>query len=349
MEKNNKVLVTGGAGFFGSILSRYLKKRGYEVTIFDMYFDKLLAKKFNFYHGDLRRKKDIENCFKKSGPFKTVYHLAAMLAHDVKDKKALWHSNVNGTQNLVEVCIKNHYPKIIFTSSNCIFAKPTIKPLSEDAKPAPIEIYGKSKLRGEKILLNYKDKIASTIIRCPTIISYGRLGLLAILFEFIKDNKKIPVVGMGDNRYQFIYALDLADACLKAAKISGTQVYNIGSDEVKSLKEVYRDVINFAHSKSKIYSLPKGPAIFAMKLGHILHLSPLGPYHYRMIAENFIFDTSKIKRELHWQPTKTNSEILSFAYKYYLDNLDKIEKNQNLPAHRKKAPMGVIKVLKWLS
>jgi nucleoside-diphosphate-sugar epimerase len=272
-----------------------------------------------------------------------------MLAHDIKDKKTLWESNVKGTQNLIDVCIKNNSSKIIFTSSNCIFAKPTTKPLPEDAKPAPIEIYGKSKLVGEKILLKNKHKIDSTIIRCPTIISYGRLGLLAILFEFIKDNKKIPVIGKGDNRYQFIYALDLACACLKSSKISGTQVYNIGSDDVKSLKAVYQDVIKFANSKSKVYSLPKGPTIFAMKVGHILHISPLGPYHYRMIAESFIFDTTKIKRELNWQPTKTNSEILSFAYKYYLDNLGRIEKNQNLPAHRKKAPMGAIKILKWFS
>lgn len=345
----NKVLVTGGAGFLGSIISNFLAKKGYKVTIFDIFYDKKLAKKYNYYHGDLRQIKDIESCFKQYGPFNTVYHVAAMLAHEIKSKDTLWKSNVQGTENLIKVAIKYGQPKIIFISSNCIFAIPTTKPLPEDAVPRPIEIYGKSKLAGEKLLKKYQNRIASTIIRCPTIISYGRLGLLAILFEFIKENKKIPVVGKGNNRYQFIYALDLARACLKASQKHGSQTYNIGSDDVKPLKQVYQDVISFAHSKSHIYSLPKKPTIWAMKLAHILRISPLGPYHYRMIAENFIFDTNKIKRELNWRPTRTNSEILCYAYKYYIDNIDKIREGKNLPAHRKKTPMGAIKILKWLS
>ena len=109
---NKKVLVTGEAGFFGSILSKYLKKKGLKVVIFDIYYDKSLALKFDYFLGDLRRKKDLEKCFKKFGPFKTVYHIAAMLAHDIKEKKSLWRSNVNGTKNLIEVCLKNKSPKI---------------------------------------------------------------------------------------------------------------------------------------------------------------------------------------------------------------------------------------------
>lgn len=85
------------------------------------------------------------------------------------------------------------------------------------------------------------------------------------------------------------------------------------------------------------------------EIAHQLKISPLGPYHYRMIAENFIFDTKKIKQELNWRPTKNNSEILCYAYKYYFDNWKKIKKDKNLPVHRKQAKMGIIKALKWFS
>ena len=62
------------------------------------------------------------------------------------------------------------------------------------------------KLASEKVLKEYAAHLNAVIIRCPTIIDSGRLGLLAILFEFIDDNKTVWVVGKGSNRYQFIYA-----------------------------------------------------------------------------------------------------------------------------------------------
>lgn len=79
---------------------------------------------------------------------------------------------------------------------------------------------------------------------------------------------------------------------------------------MKPLREVYQAVIDAAGSTSNVRSLPLKPAVAAMRLAHRLHLSPLGPYHYRMIAEDFMFDTSKIQERLGWHPTLTNEEML---------------------------------------
>jgi hypothetical protein len=98
-----------------------------------------------------------------------------------------------------------------------------------------------------------------------------------------------------------------------------------------------------------VRSLPEGPTIAAMKLAHKLHLSPLGPYHYKMIAESFTFDTTRIKERLGWQPTLTNEEMLLRAYTYYSKNRAEINGRSDVSAHRKPASMGVIRVLKWLS
>ena len=86
-----------------------------------------------------------------------------------------------------------------------------------------------------------------------------------------------------------------------------------------------------------------------MKLLHRLKLSPLGPYHYQMIAEEFVFDTSRLKKTLNWQPTKTNGEILFEAFHYYKENRDQLQKQQgNLPAHKKRASMGLVDLLRWV-
>jgi len=68
-----------------------------------------------------------------------------------------------------------------------------------------------------------------------------------------------------------------------------------------------------------------------------------------MIAEDFLFDTSKIQRLLHWRPTMTNEEMLWRAYEYYSRNRREIENRRNVSAHRKGAQMGVIRLLKWVS
>jgi hypothetical protein len=95
--------------------------------------------------------------------------------------------------------------------------------------------------------------------------------------------------------------------------------------------------------------LPKGPAIAAMKLAHALRVSPLGPYHYRMIASSFVFDTTRIKRVLGWRPTLTNGEMLLKAYRYYIANEAEIAARRDVSAHRQAAKMGAIRLLKYVS
>jgi len=186
-------------------------------------------------------------------------------------------------------------------------------------------------------------------IRCPTIIDFGRLGLLAILFEFIEEGRRVWTVGPGSNRYQFIYAQDLADACIRAASSPCSTTFNIGSDNVKSMREVYQYVIERARTGARIAELPKAPTLLAMRIAHHMGISPLGPYHYKMIAANFLFDTSKIKTELGWRPTLTNEEMLYQAFQYYRENRRQIETRVDVSAHRQVAKMGVIRLLKWAS
>ena len=330
-----KALITGGAGFFGTVLKQYLSEQGVESVIYDLVPDTDKVKNTIALQGDLCNIAQLEECFKKYAPFDVVYHVAAQLAHSVKDTDFLWRSNVEGTRNVAEMAVKYKVPHLVFTSSNCLWGIPMGGKIVETDPPHPVEIYGKSKWEGEKVLFNYKEYLNVTIIRCPTITDAGRVGLLAILFEFIEENRRLYLVGKGDNVYQFIYARDLADACLKAyEKGTSTEVFNIGSDNVKSFKEVYRYVIEKAGSSSRLVSLPKGPTILAMKLCYKLGLSPLGPYQYKMIAEDFVFDTRKIKTMLDWEPTLTNEEMLLKAYLYYKENKQLLQSGKDLSAHK---------------
>lgn len=342
-------LVTGGSGYFGSILVDHILASGDKCINIDICPPVKQHPGLINLNCDIRNYDDLLDVFKKYGPFDAVFHVAAMLAHSIKDKKALLESNISGTENIVRACAEFRVKNLVFTSSNCLWGKPFNRPVTEEDQPEPVEIYGRSKMEAEHILFSYSDKVNSAILRVPTIVSSGRLGLLAILFEFIEENRSVWIVGKGTNRYQFIYGPDLAEAAIKASSVNTTRIYNVGSDNVKILREIYQYVIDKANSKSKIKCLPKTPALLGMKIAHFLKLSPLGPYHYKMIAESFEFDTTRIKSELGWKPTKTNEEMLFEAFQYFRAHKNDLDKRQNASAHRKPAQMGIIKIIKWIS
>jgi UDP-glucose 4-epimerase len=255
----------------------------------------------------------------------------------------------DGTRVLAEATAAAGVRKLVYLSSNCLWGHGFDRPVTEADQPEPCEPYGVSKWEGEKILAAFGNQFESVAIRCPTIIDEGRLGLLAILFEFIADNNRIPLVGKGSNYYQFIYAADLLDAMVRAADCAGSHVFGIGSDNVPSMAAAFQHVIDGSGSRSRLLALPKAPMIWAMQLAHLLRISPLGPYHYRMIASSFVFDNSAIKRVLGWQPSLTNGEMLLKAYRYYHANRAEIAARGNVSAHRQATKMGVIRVLKLLS
>ncbi len=342
-------LITGGAGFFGSLLKEHLVSQGHRCVSIDLEPDTFAHPLFTAVQGDIRNEQLLDQLFTQYS-FDAVFHCAALLAHVKKALKDLWSSNVDGTRLVAQCAQKHHVNKIVFLSSNCLFGQSFDYLVPETEEPNPVEIYGKSKYEGEKILLSFAPKgVNSVIFRCPTIIDEGRLGLLGILFQFIDENRKLWMVGNGENKYQFIYAKDLIAACMSALDYPATDIFNIGSDHVKSFNEVYEYVIEKAHSKSKLVHLPKTFMVWGMKVAYSLGLSPLGPYQYKMISANFVFDTSKIKAKLGFKPTLTNEEMLLRSYLYYHQNKENILHRKNVSAHKTVAAMGIIRVLKFFS
>ena len=343
-------LVTGASGFFGGILKRRLLREGHAVVNIDLERDEDAGLPgLTSIQGDLRDRALVERTFAQHR-FDVVFHCAAQLAHGSRlDEDLLWTSNVDATVLLAEVARAHGVKPFVFISTNCLWAADLGHPVREDDVPAPIEIYGRSKLEAEQRLQAFATDLNVVTLRVPTIMDEGRLGLLAILYEFIDDNKTVWVVGDGGNQYQFIYADDLATACLQAATYGSSGLFHLGSDDVKSMRAVYESVVRESGSRSRVRSLPKGPTIAAMMAAHKLRVSPLGPYHYKMIAESFLFDAARAKRELGWQPTLTNEQMLLRAYRHYRENRDEIHGRSEVSAHRKPAGMGVIRLLKWLS
>lgn len=353
--KNKKVLITGGAGFLGMNLVEYLlRKDECEIII----FDKLehhspinYNKNVKYFKGNILSKKEVSDVFSAHCPFIVVYHLASAMPNKEVSDDLLWETNVFGTFNIVSEAVKNKTKSFIFTSSNVAYGIPHVLPVTEETRPEPLEVYGKSKLQAENELAKFKNEINIQIFRCPVISGVGRLGLQAILFEFISENRNVYMLGDGSNKYQFVDSMDVCSALEKASHAQGFDIYNIGADDVLTLSEIYQKVIDFAKSTSKIISLPKTPSHVVLSILDKLNISPLGVYQYTMIGRSLYADTQRIKKRLKWKPKMTNLDTFLKNYKWYIENKRKFAEigKGDLSANRSLPKMGVFRLLKMLS
>ena len=159
----------------------------------------------------------------------------------------------------------------------------------------------------------------------------------------VRQKTNIWLIGDGSNKIHFIYSLDLLKAINLSLALDGKNLFNIGSDNVNSIREVFQKLLNHANSKKKIKNFPKFFGLLALKILNILHLVSLGPYHQRMLVSNCVLNTDRIKKKINWQPKYTNEQMLIECYDYYLATLKKEKENSS----SKKLPnLNIIKLLK---
>jgi nucleoside-diphosphate-sugar epimerase len=341
----NVALITGGSGYFGSRLRDRLRERGQAVGVFDLADADDRAKDVGFIQGDIR---DAGRVAEAVADCDTIYHCVAQvpLAKDTE----LFHSvNVHGTENLLRAALEAKVRKVIYVSSSAVFGAPKSNPVTEETPPSPGEAYGRAKLEGEALCRDYAQRgLDVTIIRPRTIMGHGRLGIFQILFEWIREGYNVPVLGRGDNLYQFVHADDLAAACLLAAARPGPATYHCGAARYGTMRQALEHLCEHAKSGSKVRSVPLAPAVGLMQLTSALGLSPLGAYHALMYGRSLYFDIRKAQGELNWQPRFSTDEMFAESYDWYLANRERILGAHDASPHRSPVKQGILALVKHL-
>src|SRR5437870_10350228 len=292
-----KALVAGGAGYFGELLTRRLLERGYSVRIFDVNLPTNTYPGTELMQADIR---DADALLTACEAIDVVFHNVAQVPL-AKDKNLFWSVNRDGTKNLLDACARRAVKKVIYTSSSAIYGVPKSNPVTEETVPSPVEEYGRAKLAGETLCWEYARKgLDVSIVRPRTIAGHGRLGIFQILFEWIYQGKKIPVLNDGKNIYQFVHADDLAEACIRASLLKGANDFNCGTDRFGTMREVLEHLCHHAGTRSEVKSLPMRPIVAAMKLSCALGISSLCDYHGLMYGRSIYFDISKARTKLGW-------------------------------------------------
>lgn len=249
---NNKIIVTGGAGFIGSHVVDKLLSCGNEVTVIDnlssgrMEFIEhhIPDNNFKFVKLDMLELGKLTQAIKGAD---MIYHLAANpdVRLGAENTKVHLEQNIIVTYNLLEAMRMNKQQNIVFTSTSTVYGEASIIPTPENYGPLiPISLYGASKLACEALITSYCHTfdMRSWIFRFANIV--GERGTHGIIIDFINKLKKNPhdleILGDGQQRKSYIHVSDCVDAILFAVKNSHemANIYNIGSNDTINSSEI---------------------------------------------------------------------------------------------------------------
>jgi len=342
-----KILITGGAGFLGLHLAAFLEKKGYDLTLVDIQtFDKKeYPGKYKLVIADVRDRKKMFDLVKGQD---VVIHAAAALPLSKRDD--IYSVNVQGTKNMLEAAIKQQVKRFIHVSSTAVYGVPKKHPIFEDDPLIGVGHYGDSKIQAEKLCLAaIKQGYPVTILRPKTFVGGGRLGVFEILFDWIHDGKRIPVIGNGQNRYQLLDVDDLVYVIwLFIAKNNKNynDVFNVGAAKFKTVKEDLQKLFDYARSGSKIFPTPAFLVKKALFLFEKLGVSPLYQWIYDTADKDSFVSIEKLEKTLHWSPKYGNSDALIKAYKWYQKHYNEIKSKSPGITHTVGWDQGILRLFK---
>ena len=243
------ILITGGCGYVGSVLTPKLLDQGHHVTVYDiMWFGNFLKehKNLNIIQGDIRNIDAVP-----MAGIDAIIHLANIANDPCGDlnAKLSWEVNVLATMALVERAIMHKAKQFVYASSGSVYGVKDESQVTEDLSLVPISDYNKTKMISERVLLSYKDQITVQCIRPATVCGYSprmRLDLsVNMLTMQALANGRITVFG-GDQTRPNIHIQDITDVFVHFLRVRerAPGVYNAGFENL-SILEIARRVADF--------------------------------------------------------------------------------------------------------
>lgn len=340
-----RFLVTGGAGFMGINLVRFLLERGHEVRSWDIApFAYPEAGRIEVLQGDIRDEGLHERAF--AGVDVTV-HCAAALPLCGRDE--IMSTNVGGTRLLLQTAAARKIARFVHISSTAVYGIPDHHPLVEDDPLVGVGPYGESKVLAERVCEEFRAAgMCLPVLRPKSFVGPERLGAFELLYDFAADGHNFPVLGPGRNRYQLLDVDDLNAAVLLAATADAAianDTFNVGAVRFGSLRESFQAVLDRAGHGKRVIGLPAAPAIWTLRGLETVGLSPLYKWIYETAGKDSFVSTDKIAGRLGWQARFSNEEALLRNYDWYLANRGRIAAQAGV-THRVPWKRGALRLLR---
>jgi UDP-glucose 4-epimerase len=274
-----KVLVTGGAGFIGSHVAEGILAAGHRLVIVD---NESTGKRQNvpngaaYLRGDVANLEDLEKAF--VGGLDAVCHIAGQVSiiRSFADPAADLRTNVQGTVNVLQLCLKYKVPRLIYASSMTNYGQAQVLPIPETHPCEPTSYYGITKYAAERYVQTTGSRIDLdfgfhvTSLRMYNVYGPRQAldnpyqGVLGIFLGNLLRNEPITIFGDGEQSRDFIYIDDVVRAWVTAlnSESSFGGVFNIGSGRQLTINQLADAVLRaFQHGRStwEVRYLPARP------------------------------------------------------------------------------------------
>ncbi|MBC8515052.1 NAD(P)-dependent oxidoreductase [bacterium] len=317
-----RTVITGGGGFLGFHLSRGISG---EQTLLDIapFRDVEDREGIKRVVGDIRDIDLLRDLFKDADQ---VIHGAAALPlwkpAEIRDV------NEQGTATVLQAALDVGVRRVVHISSTAVYGIPDHHPLTEEDEMVGVGPYGESKVVAELICSAFRKKgLFVAVVRPKTFIGPERLGVFQILFDWVREGRKIPVIGNGENRYQLLDVADLVSAVqtlLNCPIEEGNSTFNVGAERFGTVKSDLGELFAHAGTGSRILPTHAGFAKGMLAVLEAANLSPLYKWVYGTADQDSWVSIEKLKA-LGWQPQHSNAETMKRTYDWYLDNLDALQ------------------------
>jgi nucleoside-diphosphate-sugar epimerase len=345
VSQSTSYLITGGAGFLGINLIRYLLARGHAVTSLDLAdFDYPERDRVRVVTGDIRDRVTVERALEGAN---IVVHGAAALP--LYPPAEIYSTDIDGTRTVIEAAYTRGVERFVHVSSTAVYGIPDHHPLYETDPLRGVGPYGQAKVLAEGLCLPYRKKgLCVPIIRPKSFVGPERLGVFALLYDWASDGHGFPMIGRGDNRYQFLDVEDLCEAIHLTATIDArlaSDTFNIGARVFTTMREDYQAVLDYAGFGRRVRGFPATPLIWTLRALERLRLSPLYRWVYETAATDSFVSIEKAERVLGFAPKYSNKDALIRNYQWYLDNRGRFA-GQSGVTHRVPWKQGILGLAK---
>lgn len=301
-----KILITGGAGFIGSNLSKRLVDDGHKVVVLDSLLrgnklDKETFDRIEFIKGDVR---DSDTVTRASKGCDLIFHFAAVLGVDIVADNPVETMDVEviGTRNVVYAAEVNNIKKIMYASTSGIYGHSAIEnALTEEVLVDPRTSYAMAKRYNEIYLASHFEEKGLNVISLRFFNVYGwnqdTRMVIPLFFEQAANDEKITVFGTGKQTRDFTYIDDTVEACIRLMDINGCHIVNIANEAEWCIDDVAEQIKAITNSKSEISFID----------------APKKRYDYEV--ERRVGSSNKLMSLTSYKPDTTLGEGLQKIYK----------------------------------